>query len=45
MQVLVNVEYDGDGDDKDDGINIGADEFADDIPVKFFQVTSWTKPT
>ena len=35
-QVLVHVEHDGDGDNQDDGEEIGADELLDDIPVEPF---------
>ena len=32
-EVLVDVEDDADGDNQDDGIDVGADELVDDIPV------------
>ena len=42
-QVLVHIEYDGDGDNQCYGINIGADKLLDDVPVKEFDVAFWAK--
>ena len=37
-QVLVHVEHDGDGDDERDGVEIGAYELLDDVPVDALDV-------
>lgn len=40
-QVLVHIEDDGDRDDKDDGIDVCADKFSDDIPIQSRNEAQW----
>ena len=44
-QVLVHVEHDGDGDDERDGVEIGAYELLDDVPIKNLDVASRVEKT
>ena len=38
-QVLVDIKYNTDGDNQEDGENIGADKLLDDIPIQTLDIT------
>ena len=43
-QVLVDIDDDGYGDDEDDGVEVGAYELVDDVPVHTLDEAERVKP-
>ena len=44
-QVFVDIYDDGNGNNQNDGIKIGANEFLDDIPIKYLDIVARIEET